>query len=149
MSPLVDFVVFCCHSVHIGVFKPLHEDSLLRKIYSLLCSTIFHWKIVQINCCKRNAYHEGESLVYVFGFIYVYGLGLVNRTRTLTFHPRGKHCACKLICTIFQWNIFLNKESSWRGLNSPMCTEWQQNTTKSTNGDIRQTLFLYANFSDI
>ena len=69
MSPLVDFVVFCCHSVHIyiGESKPLHDDSLLRKIFSLLCSTIFHWKIVQINCCKRNVYHEGERLVYVFG----------------------------------------------------------------------------------
>jgi hypothetical protein len=42
MSPLNDFVVFCCHSVHIGESKPLHDDSFLRKIFSLLCSTISH-----------------------------------------------------------------------------------------------------------
>ena len=35
-------------------------------------------------------------------------------------------------------NIFLQKESSWRSLDSlNMCTEWQQNTTKSTNKDIK------------
>ena len=43
MSSLVDFVVFFCHSVHIlSESKPLHDDSFLRKIFSLLCSTIFH-----------------------------------------------------------------------------------------------------------
>jgi hypothetical protein len=38
-----DFVVFCCHSIHISEYKPLHDDSFLRKIFSLSCSTIFHW----------------------------------------------------------------------------------------------------------
>ena len=42
ISPLVDFVVFCCHSVYISESKPLHDDSLLRTIFSLLCSTIFN-----------------------------------------------------------------------------------------------------------
>jgi hypothetical protein len=33
----------CCHSEHIlSESKPLHDDFFLRKIFSLLCSTIFH-----------------------------------------------------------------------------------------------------------
>jgi hypothetical protein len=32
MSSLVDFVVFCCHSVHIlSESKPLHDDSFFEK----------------------------------------------------------------------------------------------------------------------
>ena len=69
MSPLVDFVVICCHSVHISEYKPLPDDSLLKTILSLLCSTIFHSKIVQINCCQGNVCHEGERLVHVFGLV--------------------------------------------------------------------------------
>ena len=82
-TPLVDFVVFCCHSVHISESKPLHDDSLLRKMFSLFCSTIFHWKIVQINCFKRNVYHEGERLVYVFGLVKNYCTHIQRRAKSI------------------------------------------------------------------
>ena len=52
MSSLVDFVVFCCHSVHIHVLsesKPLHDDSFLRKIFSLLAFVFNNIPLTKMN----------------------------------------------------------------------------------------------------
>jgi hypothetical protein len=57
---------------------------------------------------------------------------------------------CKISFEHKRENICLKKESSWKGLDSlNMCTEWQQNTTKSTNEDVKLSFIWYANFSDI
>ena len=102
----------------LGIASGLTEISILRnsyvyywhrltfskkKILPFVFNNISFKKNVQTNCYKRIVYHEGEKLVYVFGFVYVYGLvknipntytHVVNNTlKTVSLHDFSmKYC---------------------------------------------------------